>query len=327
MRRSRRPLIIAARRSHLARAQAQAVGGAISQVNGGIAVDYHWVETEGDRSPDTALADAGGKGLFVTAVEQALLAGQADLAVHSLKDLPSDADARYTRGNGLVLAAFPLRADVRDCLIAPPEVGALDHLKPSALVGTASPRRAAQLLRLRPDLRIQLMRGNVDTRLRKVLEDHQYDATLLAVAGLQRAGLSQHARLPLDPDVVLPAAGQGVLALQCRADDHLTLTRCLPLNDSVTAQAVHAERAVVAALGADCHSAVAVLAEPVDEAGAPSRTGFTYRLRARVLSRDGQRLAHADATAPARTLSQLVRRVVSDLLVQGAREILASSNR
>jgi hydroxymethylbilane synthase len=298
------------------------VGAALARANSGLRVEYHWVESEGDQRPQESLAAAGGKGLFVRAIEAALLSEQADLAVHSLKDLPAQPGG--TDGDGLVIAAVPRREDVRDCLVAPPAVESLEQLKPQAVVGTASPRRAAQLLRLRADLRIQLMRGNVDTRLRKVLEDQQYDATLLAVAGLRRAGLGEHARLPLDTQVMLPAAGQGALALQCRSADHVTLTRCLPLNDATTAQAVHAERQVVAALRADCHSAIAVLVEPVNAAGHPNGADWAYRLRARVLSADGRKMAEADRRGPAKTLGGLVRQVVADLAAQGAREMLAA---
>jgi len=288
------------------------IGRMLAHLHPNLTIEYRWIESEGDQQTDASLAEAGGKGLFAQALHRALLASEADLAVHSMKDLPADdQDAA-----GLIIAAVPPRADVRDCLIAPPEVRTIDGLPTSATVGTASPRRAAQLLMRRPDLRIQLIRGNVDTRLRRVLEDHRYDATLLAAAGLQRADLAQHADRPIDPDLMLPAAAQGALAIQCRSDDHTTLVRCLAINDSATAQAVHAERQVVAGLGGDCHSAIAVLAESAGDGG--------YRLRARVLSPDGGQCLRFDDTAPAKRLGRLAGQAVQALRAQGADRVLGS---
>ena len=310
MRRSPRPLIIASRSSRLARAQAQAVGEALVVRNPGLKIEYRWMESEADQLPDVPLADAGGKGLFARAVERVVVAGQADLAVHSLKDLPAHESA-----GPLQIAAIPPRADFRDCLISRSQSAALADLPARARLATASPRRAAQAKRLRPDLSIELLRGSIETRLRKVLEDTGGpDATLLAVAGLYRAGLSQHAAHVLDPDQMLPAAGQGALALQCRCADHVTLRRCLSLNDPAAAAAVHAERAVVAGLGGDCHSPIAVLAEPLE--------GGAFRLRARVLGADGQTCAQADERGPRTHLAKLVQRVLTILRDQGAVAIL-----
>ena len=316
MRRSRRPIVIASRRSALARAQAQAVGAALGRLNPHVTVEYRWVESEGDRRTDVALAEAGGKGLFAKAVEAVLAAGDADLAVHSLKDLP----AKATRG--LILAAITRREDPRDCLIARHGERRIEELVGGAVIGTAGPRRAAQVLRLRPDLKIKLLRGNVETRVRKVLEPvvgttPLYSATLMAVAGLRRAGLSQHAKNVLEPEVILPAAGQGALALQCRGDDHLTIRRLLPLNDPPTSQAVAMERAVVAGLHGDCHSPIAAYAEPVTVGGEPG-----FRLRARVLSPDGRQCAEAAAQATGRGVGRLARDVLKKLKAKGAEEIL-----
>lgn len=322
MRRSKRPLRIASRRSHLARVQAQAIGQALLRLHPKVEVEFVWIESEGDQQLDRPLADAGGKGLFARAVERALLDDRADLAVHSLKDLPADPRETGTGPAGaLSIAAVPAREDVRDCLIADPSIRTIDQLPAEATVGTASPRRAAQLLHLRPDLNIELIRGNIETRLRKVLEERQFAATLLAAAGLKRAGLEDKADRLLSPDQMLPAAAQGALAVQCRADDHVTLRRCLPLNDPAAAAAVHAERQVVAALHGDCHSAIAVLAEPrpVEVNG---KTTAGYRLRARVLSADGQRVATFDAQRRARDLNSLVRDAVESLGQQNAAELL-----
>jgi hydroxymethylbilane synthase len=327
VRRSRRPLRIASRRSHLARAQAEAVGQSLGRLHPNVRVEYVWIESEGDRQGDRPLSESGGKGLFVRAVERALLEDRADVAVHSMKDVPAGDDGRP--GVALSIAAVPARADVHDCLITPASEadGAdrgeprIEDLPPSPVVGTASPRRAAQLLRLRGDVRIELIRGNIETRLRKVVEDGRFAATLLAAAGLLRVDLHTYAsqRIPLDQ--MLPAAGQGALAVQCRADDHVTLRRCLPLNDPAAAQAVHAERRVVAALHGDCHSAIAVLVEPlqVEHNGRPTAG---YRLRARVLSGDGRQMAAYDDQGPARGLSALVSACIEHLEAQGAADLL-----
>lgn len=315
MRRSHRPLIIASRKSRLARIQAEWVGQALQRLHPKVEISFQWIESEGDQRADIALADAGGKGLFAKAIEQALLNEQADLAVHSLKDLP----ARGTKG--LLVAATPKREDPRDCLIAPNNLTQLNALPKDAIIGTASPRRGAQLKRLRPDLQIKLIRGNIETRLRKVLEPKgslEYHATLMAMSGLKRAGLEEYAQRPIDPVDVLPAAGQGALALQCRASDHVTIRRVLPLNDPDTSQAVEMERRVVEGLNGDCHSPIAVFAEPVTVEG---KAGF--RMRARVLSPNGWQMAQVDQTATGKTLRKLAKDVLEQLREQGCASMLA----
>ncbi len=288
-------------------------------------IEFRWIESEGDQKADGPLADAGGKGLFVRAIEQAILSGQADLAVHSLKDLP------VTMTPGLTLAAIGRRADVRDCLVSSAGWSTLDQIPPGARLGTASPRRAAQLLNRRPDLQIQLLRGNVETRLRKVLEEKTVEATLMAVAGLVRSGHAEHAAHPLDPAVILPPAGQGCLALQCALDDHVTLRRTMPLNDPLAGTVVHAERQFVAGLGGDCHAALAVLVEAVDVAGTDRASASRqdrgtphYRLRGRVLSPDGRRVLEVDEIAAIRHVGKMVKRAVADLKERGALDLLAT---
>lgn len=310
LRRSRRPIVIASRRSRLARAQAELVGQALSRLNPGIELRYVWIESEGDRRPDASLSSSGGKGLFVRGIEQALLDERADLAVHSLKDLPADLTP------GLAIAATPRREDVRDCLIARTKVRRVQDLPPGAVVGTSGPRRAAQIKRLRLDLVVQPIRGNIETRLAKVLEPDTptCDATLLAMAGLHRAALREHAVAPLALEDLLPAAGQGALAIQCRTDDHVAVTRCLPLNDPLTASSVHAERAIVAGLSGDCHSPIAVYAEPVG----PDR----FRIRARVLSPDGTTCLDIDQTTSTKLMAKLARAIVKDLQARGADTIM-----
>jgi hydroxymethylbilane synthase len=349
LRKNPRPLVIASRRSVLARAQAEAVGQTLMRVHPGLRIEFRWIESEGDQRTDVPLAASGGKGLFARAIEIALLRREADLAVHSMKDLPAAGSAT---AKGLTIAAVPLREDVRDCLIARSGAATMAALPHAAILGTASPRRAAQVRRLRPDLQIQLIRGNVETRLRKVLIDQQFDATLLAMAGLRRGGFGDHAKHPVDPAILLPAACQGALALQCRTDDHVTLMRCLPLNDSITAQAVNAERRIVAGLHGDCDSPIAVLAEPIAPPDAPpdapakafaetaaSADGaaapvpapaapgrpaavWGFRLRARVIRPDGGACAEVDLQGPVRQTTRLVNQALALLRERGALAIL-----
>lgn len=322
MRRSQKPIVIAARNSALARAQAEMIGRALNRLHPKIEVKYKLVTSEGDSTADQSLADRGGKGLFTRDVEQLLLSGQADLAVHSLKDLPA------TDTTGLCLAAVRRRADVRDCLIAPTGIVSINDLPKGAVIGTASPRRAAQLLRLRPDLKIGLIRGNVETRLEKVLNPggpRRYDATLLAVAGLSRLGLDQHAQHIIPIEDMMPSACQGALAVQCRANDHVTLTRCLPLNNPEASTAVHAERQIVAALGGDCHSPIAVLAEQSKQPPTPAKRNADahwFRLRVRVLSGDGKQCLEIDEQVKTKDLRRLVKRAVKDLKDRGAQKLL-----
>lgn len=306
MRRSRRPIVIASRQSRLARAQARAVGSVLAKLHPGIEVTYQWVESEGDRSAQDVLAQIGGKGLFVRSIEKMLLRGDADLAVHSLKDLPVNGVP------GLALAAIAQRGSVEDCLISPAANQIMD-LPQNARLGTASPRRAAQVRRLRPDLQITHLRGNVETRLAKVIQEQQVDATILAAVGLERCGLAEHATKRIDVQQIMPAASQGALAIQCRADDHVSITRCLPLNHAATAEAVHVERQVVAELGGECHLPIAVLTQT---------SGHRMRLRCRVMSVDGQQFIETDQAEPRSRLKRLVQQTLKSLRQQGAEQIL-----
>lgn len=309
--------MIASRSSRLARIQAELVGNALQRLHRHVPVQYRWIESEGEVG-----GGGTGKGIFTRAIEKVLLAEEADIGVHSLKDLPA------TDTPGLQIGAVPKRADERDCLISAHGVGSIDALPAGTIVGTSSPRRAAQLLARCDKVRIKPIRGNVDTRVGKVLKpagQRHYDATILAVAGLGRLGLSEHAGPPLDPDQMLPAAGQGAIAIQCRRDDHLTLTRCLPINHPTAAIAVHAERQVVAGLGADCHCAIGVLASPHREADR-DLASRVYRLRVRVMSRDGQHCLEIDESATVRQLRRLVLRVIADLQARGAESLLAQGS-
>jgi hydroxymethylbilane synthase len=216
------------------------------------------IRTEGDRRTRLPVSEIGDKGIFVRVIEQALLDGGIDLAVHSLKDVPSDGETP-----GLELAGFPPREDPRDVVVAAGDA-ALDTLPPGSRVGTGSLRRLVQLRERRPDLEVVGIRGNVDTRLRK-LDDGEYDAIVLAAAGLRRLGMANRISEYLPPERFLPDAGQGILALQIRMGDGRMLEMVRTLDDRVTRLAAVAERAALRALGADCRSPVGVLARLQDD--------------------------------------------------------------
>ncbi len=233
------------RGSRLAKWQAEWVRGLLSTL--GVSADIVVIKTRGDAEVDRPLHELEGKGFFTKEIEDALLAGRIDVAVHSLKDLPTQLPA------GLALGAVPARHDPRDALVGAARLGDLPQ---GARVGTSSLRRVTQLHYLRPDLRVVSLRGNVPTRVRKVEAGEGYDAALLALAGLERLSLGDRAA-PIDPLDVMPAPGQGALGLEIRADDRTTRDALLPLADPASTQAVAAERAVLAALGGGCQAPVA----------------------------------------------------------------------
>ena len=233
------------------------------------------IKTSGDRITDRPLAEAGGKGLFVKELEEALADGRVDLAVHSMKDVPG------LLPDGFVITAALPREDARDALLGARSIAALAH---GARVGTTSPRRAAALLHLRRDLQVVLFRGNVQTRLDKLARG-EADATLLAMAGLNRLGLTPEVA-PLSPDDFIPAAGQGVVGLECRADDADARNLAAAINHPLSGVALAAERACLAALDGSCRSAIAI------HAARPPEGGLT--LRAAVFALDGS--AREDAT-------------------------------
>lgn len=262
-------IALGTRGSPLARAQAELARRALLAARPGTAIDVVIVRTSGDRLRDRPLADIGGKGLFTRELDAALRDGRVDIAVHSLKDVPS-------RPPDDIALAFPLkRADPRDAWIARDSDGP-DTLARSALVGTSSPRRAAQLLRRRPDLRVVPLRGNVGRRLDKV-DSGVVDATLLAVAGLQRLGRAGAARAALEPDVMLPAAGQGTIAVAFRRRDARARELLAPLEHAPTAAAAAAERAMLARLDGSCRAPIAGLARAAP-GGAIALTGLIARL-------------------------------------------------
>jgi hydroxymethylbilane synthase len=262
-------LRLGTRGSPLALWQAHAVAEALRTAHGWSedAIEIVVVRTTGDRVQDRALADIGGKALWTKELDRALLEGDIDLAVHSMKDVET------IRPIEIAIAAMLPRADVRDKLIG---AAALADLRPDPVVGTSSPRRAAQVRRARPDARIVLFRGNVDTRLRKLAEG-EADATLLAAAGLDRLGRGDvGAYMPLDQ--MLPAPAQGAVGIEARAADDVTRGWLAAIDHAPTSACVLAERAFLAGLSADCHSPVAALAE---------LEGEGLRLRAELLSEDG----------------------------------------
>jgi hydroxymethylbilane synthase len=237
-------LRIGTRGSALARRQVELTIEAIKQAAPETEIEVVVVQTEGDRRLDVSLEVVGGQGVFVKEIEQRLLDHEIDLAVHSLKDMPSGAV------EGLYIAALLPRADARDALVARDGLD-LAELPEGARIGSDSRRRAAQLLAMRPDLRMEGIRGNVDTRLRKV-ESGEYDAIALAMAGLDRLGLRQRATQVFETQTVIPAPGQGAIAVQCRADDTATRNLLVRIDDANTRAATDAERAFLAVLGAGC---------------------------------------------------------------------------
>ncbi len=245
-------LTIGTRGSPLALAQAHMVAGALEEAHGWPTgtVIIHPVRTSGDRIQDRPLAEVGGKALWTKELDLALLAGETDCSVHSMKDVESE------RPETLLIAAMLKRADVRDRLIG---AGSLGELREGAIVGTSSPRRSAQLRRLRPDIRTISIRGNVDTRLAKQASG-DIDATLLAAAGLDRLG-RQDVGVAIEPSDILPAPAQGAIGIECRADDAMTSILLKAIDHSDTHQAVLAERAFCRALGGTCHSPVAAYAQ------------------------------------------------------------------
>ncbi len=299
---------IGTRGSMLALWQSKWVGSELARLHDGVEAELEIIKTRGDKIQDTPLAKVGGKGLFVKEIETALLSGDVDLAVHSLKDVPTE------QPEGLYLAAFPERVDWRDALISR-DGSALADLPEGALIGTSSLRRVAQLKRARPDLRFDALRGNVDTRLRK-LQEGQADAIILACAGLDRLGYSQVITERLAPDVMLPAAGQGILAIEAREDDARTLDLLKPMDCAASRACATAERHVIAALDGSCQVPIGALARVREE---------TFVVEALVASLDGTRVLRANADGQADQAEALAADVVRSLLGQGAAAILAEA--
>ena len=263
-----RTFTLGTRGSPLAVAQARSVAGALEAAHGWASgtIIIRTIRTSGDRIQDRPLAEVGGKALWTKELDRALIDRETDLSVHSMKDVESERPAT------LLIAAMLERADVRDRLIG---AGSIEGLKQGALVATSSPRRAAQLLCLRPDLKIEPIRGNVQTRLDKISRG-EADATMLAAAGLDRLGIEAGSPVPVE--TMLPAPGQAAIGIECRADDEEMHALLAAINHEETCRAVRIERAFTRALGGSCHSPMAALAE-ISPGG--------LRLRAEILSGDG----------------------------------------
>jgi hydroxymethylbilane synthase len=304
-----RTLRLGTRRSALALAQAQLVADTLRA--DGHDVQLVEVVTEGDRSA-AALTSLGGTGVFVAELRQRLLDGDIDFAVHSLKDLPT-ADAP-----GLVVAAVPIRADARDALVSRDGL-ALAELAPGAVVGTGSPRRTAQLHATGLGLSVVPIRGNVDTRLRKVAEG-EVDAVVVAAAGLARLGRLDEAAEILDPGQMLPAPGQGALAVECRADDPLRTALAAALDDDASRAAATAERLVLARLEAGCTAPVGALADIAD-----GDEGLEIYLRAAVVAVDGSRALRMSITGPVAQSDELAIRLATQMLDEGAADLIGEN--
>ena len=292
-------LTIGSRGSKLALWQAHWIQARIQ--NFGIETRLEIIHTTGDKITDVALSKVGTKGLFTKEIEEALLNSTIDLAVHSLKDMPTDLPA------GLTLAAIPEREDPRDALIGK----SLATLTQGARVGTSSLRRAAQLRALRPDLQIENIRGNLDTRLRK-LDEGQYDAIVLASAGLRRLGWENRITELLDPEIMCPAVGQGALAVETRADSGEAQQLSKRLEHEASRIAVTAERAVLASLGGGCQVPI----------GAYATVGAELHLRAIIVSPDGTQIIRKQTSGSPARAAAIGRTVGDQLLAEGGREIL-----
>ncbi|SDF49006.1 hydroxymethylbilane synthase [Desulfovibrio legallii] len=303
----RASITIATRGSQLALWQARHVATRLRTLQPDLEVQLEIIKTKGDVIQDVPLAKVGGKGLFVKEIEEALLDGRADLAVHSIKDVPMELP------QGLILGCIPRREEPADCLLSC-RCASLDALPQGACMGTSSLRRQAQLLALRPDLRIESLRGNVDTRLRK-LREGRYDAIMLATAGLRRLGLSAPHVQILDPERFLPAVGQGALGIECREDAADLFPLLAQLEDTPTRVCVEAERGFLAGLDGGCQVPIAGHARLLSD-DELTLTGLVAQVDGSVLLRESVR-GH---TSLAR---QLGLDLAATLLSRGGRAILA----
>ena len=304
-----RRLTIATRESALALWQAEHVRGQLSARYRGTTVDLLGVTTQGDRVIDRPLAAIGGKGLFIKELENALRDARADLAVHSLKDVPMDMP------EGFVLAAISAREDPRDAFVSTRHES-LATMPKGAVVGTSSLRREAQLRERHPDLVIESLRGNLHTRLRK-LDEGRYDAIILAAAGLKRLGLGMRIRALLDPDASLPAPGQGALAIECRSERIDLIHALAPLADRATTLATAAERAFSHALGGSCQTPLAAYAEWEED---------RLWLRGLLAVRDGRDVMRGEREAAVADLGDaqaLGAALADEFLIRGAHRLTA----
>lgn len=300
---------IATRESQLALWQANEVARLLKQHHPGIEVDIVGMTTQGDRFLQTSLAAAGGKGLFVKELEQSLFGGQTDIAVHSMKDVPFEIPTK------LGIHAILAREDPRDAFVSN-DYASIDELPANAVVGTSSSRRESQLRAYRNDLNVQPLRGNVNTRLRK-LDEGQYDAIILASAGLKRLGFNDRITHLIDIDLSLPAIGQGAIGIECRNNDQETRALLSALHDEVTALCVHAERHISTALSASCHLPIAAHARTIKD---------QLELRALVGHPSGDPILqarHRDSKINSRLICE---QVIEQLTTLGAMQLMQSLN-
>jgi hydroxymethylbilane synthase len=298
-------LRIATRKSQLALWQAEHVAALLRSTHPGLAVELLPMTTKGDRIQDRSLAAIGGKGLFIKELETAIQDRSADMAVHSMKDMPGDLP------DGLSIAAVLPRADARDALLAA-GAGSLSDLPQGARVGTSSLRRQAQLMAARPDLRIEALRGNVDSRLRR-LDNGELDAIVLACAGLIRLGWEARIAARLEPAMCLPAVAQGIIGIECRTGDTRTCSLLAPLNHSATRTVMDAERAFAARLGGSCQSPIAAYATLQQD---------KLTLDGLVAEPDGSRLLRDSVTGSGADARALGDRLAGRVLAAGADALL-----
>jgi len=298
-------LRIATRKSPLAMWQAEHVSHMLRQAHPGLQVELVRMSTQGDKILDTPLAKIGGKGLFVKELEQGMLEGQADVAVHSMKDVPVELP------KGLHLAVILEREDPRDAFVSN-RYTTIDKLPEGSVVGTSSLRRQCQIAESRPDLKIAPLRGNVNTRLRK-LDEGEFDAVVLAAAGLKRLGFIKRIACSLTPDQSLPAIGQGAIGIECRADDDWVNRLIAPLHHEETAICVQAERAMNNRLMGGCQ---------VPIAGHAILNHDRLHMRGLVGEPDGSRIMRAEISGPASEAASLGTELAENLLGQGADQVL-----
>ena len=300
-------ITIATRESQLALWQANEVSRLLKHHHPDLEIEILGMTTEGDRFLQASLAKAGGKGLFVKELERCLLDERADIAVHSMKDVP------FELPQGLHIHTILAREDARDAFVSN-RYQSLQDLPDNAIVGTSSTRRSCQIHAARPDCDIQPLRGNVNTRLAK-LDAGEYDANILASAGLKRLGFDQRITSYLDTEVSLPAIGQGAIGIECRQNDACTEALLTPLHDVRTARAITAERRISTALSANCHLPIAAHATE-------SETQIT--LRALVGSLDGKHIIRASQRGAIQQMEHISQQVADDLITKGALELMAA---
>ena len=301
-------LRIATRNSPLALWQAQHVANKLQQAWPKLTITLIPMITSGDRFLKDKLKSNGGKGLFVKELEEALLQDQADIAVHSMKDVPA------TYPNGLSIMAITARDNPYDALVSTNHTSIHD-LPPSALIGTSSLRRQSQLLAIRPDLRIVPLRGNINTRLQK-LQSTPFNAIILAAAGLIRMNFQAHISQIIPGEIMLPACGQGAIGIECRLNDEHTQALISPIHDPLTNTAVTTERLLNSMLGGNCHVPVAVYCQIIEET--------RLLLRAKVLSADGHTVLSTTGSGPINNAPDIVAYCANELFNQGAQQLLAT---